>query len=106
MPLISGRRNSEPITCSISRCSSLRSNQMQSEELHPVRPSRWRDRPTMTLRASALVVLGGVFAAATAAYPVVADELSLSHDTGLVAASLLLTIFALVFHGLQYHHHK
>ncbi len=62
--------------------------------------------PSRALRANALTVLGCVFAAAVAAYMLVAYHLPLGGGVVMAAAVLLLFIFALVLRGLQHHGHQ
>lgn len=55
------------------------------------------------LRASALIVLGGIFAVALVGYGLAAVYLSLGRDAFVAASVLLLFIFALVVNGLHHH---
>jgi phosphatidylglycerophosphate synthase len=61
------------------------------------------DRPSPALKANSLMVLGCIFAAATAGYLAAEALLSLGVNTVISAAIILLMIFGLVLNGLQYH---
>lgn len=62
--------------------------------------------PPRALRVNAFTVLGCVFAAAVAAYMLVAYHLALGGGVVMAATMLLLVIFALVLKGLQHHGHR
>ncbi|MCM2472306.1 CDP-alcohol phosphatidyltransferase family protein [Rhizobium sp. CG5] len=59
--------------------------------------------PSPALKASALIVLGSIFAAACVSYLVAATQLSLGSKAVVAALALLLLIFALVIKGLHLH---
>lgn len=59
--------------------------------------------PSPALKASARMVLGGVFAAAVVGYVLADMHWSLGRSAVIAAAILLLAIFSLVVHGLHHH---
>lgn len=59
--------------------------------------------PSPALKASALTVLGSVFAAAVVGYVLAEMHWSLGRNAVIAAAILLLVIFSLVVHGLPHH---
>ncbi|NKN38939.1 CDP-alcohol phosphatidyltransferase family protein [Agrobacterium sp. a22-2] len=59
--------------------------------------------PSLALKASALMVLGCVFATAVVGYVLADMHWSLGRNAVIAAAILLLVIFSLVVHGLPHH---
>lgn len=76
---------------------------MLSNEPSAIQTSSPAGGPSPSLRANALVVLGCVFAVASASYLSAARHLSLDRNVVIAATVLLLLIFALVVRGLDHH---